>query len=134
MPSISPLDITSLASSSNSEFGFSIKEVYRICQNLYEGINFMDNKIGIITYMRTDSKIISPNFIPDIYKFIKTHFNEDDINYNFKSPKQDKYSQEAHEAIRVNDLSLDLESLIQNLNIKEKRYLKRYYFILLVLL
>ncbi|BCL65922.1 DNA topoisomerase I [uncultured bacterium] len=128
MPSISPLDITSLASSSNSEFGFSIKEVYRICQNLYEGINFMDNKIGIITYMRTDSKIISPNFIPDIYKFIKTHFNEDDINYNFKSPKQDKYSQEAHEAIRVNDLSLDLESLIQNLNIKEKKIFKKILF------
>lgn len=128
MPNISPLDIASLASYSNSEFGFSIKDVYRICQNLYEGVDYMGNKIGIITYMRTDSKAISQNFIPEIHKFIKDNFKEEDINLNFKPQKPDKYSQEAHEAIRVNDLSLDLFKLIDSLNLKERKIFKKILF------
>lgn len=128
MSNISPLDISSLAASANSEFGLSIKEVYKVCQHLYEGVEYMGNKVGIITYMRTDSKAISPSFIPEIHKFIKDNFNEDDINFAFKPQKPDQYSQEAHEAIRVNDLSLDILSLIESLNLKERKVFKKILF------
>lgn len=128
MSSISPLDIASLSSASNSEFGLSIKEVYSICQKLYEGVDYMGDKIGIITYMRTDSKAIDPSFIPEIHKFIRSTFNEDDINFDFKPANPNKHSQEAHEAIRVNDLSLNLNDLINSLNIKERKIFKKILF------
>jgi DNA topoisomerase-1 len=125
---VRPLDIASLSSISNSEFGMSINDVYKICQHLYEGIEINNQKIGLITYMRTDSRLVSKDFIPHIHQYITDKFGEKYINNNIKESKKNNFSQESHEAIRITDLTLDIVNIIQNLNIKERKIAIKIFF------
>ena len=98
----SPFTTSGLQQTASSVFSISPKETMRICQKLYEG--------GHITYMRTDSKIYSKEFIDKIKPYISEQYGEDYLNKNIDSlsenkPKKSKKekkveAQEAHEAIR----------------------------------
>ena len=70
----------------------------RIAQKLYDS--------GYITYMRTDSTYINPDFESDIKQYIYDNFGEK--YYTKKELKQVKGAQEAHEAIRPTDLQVIL--------------------------
>ena len=56
-----------LQQKASNELGYSPKQTMRVAQNLYEA--------GHITYMRTDNKVYSPEFIKTIKKFIKNELN-----------------------------------------------------------
>ena len=111
----SPLPFTTsvLQQKASNELGFSPKQTMRYAQTLYES--------GLITYMRTDSKTYSIEFINKAKKFILKHFkvNKEYINKNIKSitsgkekKKKDNNAQEAHEAIRPTDpMKINIEQV-----------------------
>ena len=109
----------------------SINRVYSICQKLYEGIEHNGQKLGLITYMRTDSNTIAPDFVEKIYGFVAARFGEDQVNRdamtNKSKRKKTLNAQEAHEAIRITDLGLDLQNIIANLNLDEKQIAKKVF-------
>jgi DNA topoisomerase-1 len=126
-----PFTTSKLQQVASNELHYSPKETMRICQLLYEG--------GFITYMRTDSKIYSTDFIDSTKKYIIKNYDAKYINENIntmntgvgfvkdipkkKQPKTDKPPpQEAHEAIRPTDISLF--ELPEGLDNKEKRMYK----------
>jgi len=90
-----PFITSSLQQTAQNEYGFPIKMTMDIAQKLYEN--------GKITYMRTDSTFIAPDFKEQI----KRKVNEDYGSNYYKShkPKKVKGAQEAHECIRPTDLS-----------------------------
>lgn len=100
-----PFTTSLLQQVANNNLHISPKETMKICQKLYEE--------GLITYMRTDSKIYSKEFIEISKKFIENKYGSEYFNFNFQSSDQcDKKSkdnknlaQEAHEAIRPTDIS-----------------------------
>ena len=99
----------------------NVKNTMTICQKLYEQ--------GYITYMRTDSKTYSKDFIDKVKPYIKLHYNESYINKNIDNIKgrstKSKNAQEAHEAIRPTDISRI--SLSKEFNAKEKKMYQLIY-------
>tara|TARA_E500000178_G_scaffold70093_1_gene67902 strand:- start:486 stop:2810 length:2325 start_codon:yes stop_codon:yes gene_type:complete len=106
----SPFTTSGLQQTASSNYNISPKDTMKICQKLYEA--------GLITYMRTDSKTYSQEFIEKAKEHIKNNYGEEYIHKDVnklsertenkpkkKSKKKEKEkdkveAQEAHEAIR----------------------------------
>jgi DNA topoisomerase-1 len=119
-----PFTTSRLQQTASNELHFSPKETMKVCQSLYEG--------GYITYMRTDSKKYSKEFIDSTKDYIIRNYEEKYINENIdvlintnedeKGKKDNNLVQEAHEAIRPTKISL--KDLPDTLDSKEKRMYK----------
>ena len=93
-----PFITSSLQQTAQSELGFSIKMTMDIAQKLYEN--------GKITYMRTDSTYVSPEFKQTIQQYVSDKFG----STYYREPKQKKVkgAQEAHECIRPTQITTEL--------------------------
>ena len=133
-----PFTTSTLQQTASNELHYAPKETMRVCQLLYEG--------GFITYMRTDSKTYSQEFINSTKEYIVRNYEAKYINENIdslvtgsaakvvdevkkkKSKKtdnkevKDSLRQEAHEAIRPTNISLF--ELPETLDSKERRMYK----------
>ena len=101
-----------------NNFNFSSKQTMKCAQELYEN--------GYITYMRTDSSCYSHDFIEKLKKHILSNYNKDYLLPNIEklnSNKNKNKSQEAHEGIRVCDLS------VKEINLKNPAANRLYKFI-----
>ena len=123
-----PFSTSKLQQIASNELHYSPKETMRICQLLYEG--------GYITYMRTDSKVYSRDFINSVFEYINNTYSFQYINTDLvienktkelkkcENNKEIKYkfSQEAHEAIRPTNIFL--QDIPKELDSKERRMYK----------
>ena len=127
-----PFTTSRIQQVASNELHYSPKETMRICQLLYEG--------GYITYMRTDSKVYSADFINLASEYITNTYNAQYFNNELlikddsqsdkpkKSSKKtkkenvDRLRQEAHEAIRPTNISL--RELPEEMDNKERRMYK----------
>lgn len=91
-----PFTTSTLQQEAARRLGFGVKQTMTLAQRLYES--------GHITYMRTDSTILSGQAIKAAETYIKQNFGQ---NYHqirqFKTKNQS--AQEAHEAIRPTDFN-----------------------------
>jgi len=94
-----PFTTSKLQQAAANKLGFTSRKTMQIAQQLYEGIAIGKKRIGLITYMRTDSTRISDTALADVRGWIKNKFPdalpEEPILYAIG-----KKSQDAHEAIR----------------------------------
>lgn len=98
---MAPFTTSTLQQEANSRLGFSAKSTMSSAQKLYQD--------GKITYMRTDSMTLSAQAIASASEYIKTKFGENYCHIrNFKTKSAS--AQEAHEAIRPTDMSLEQAS------------------------
>ena len=132
-----PFTTSRIQQVASNELHYSPKETMRICQLLYEG--------GYITYMRTDSKTYSGDFVESVKEYINRTYAQGEkyISENIdamvsgaveaskkKVKKTDKPPpQEAHEAIRPTNISLyelpeTMDSSTATFGSKEKRMYK----------
>ena len=103
-----PLTTSTLQQLASNELHLSPKETMKLAQQLYEA--------GHITYMRTDSKKYSREFIEKTKKHIVATYSEQYISQTLEAICSDSNTtddkKEAHEAIRpvsiTNDISPDL--------------------------
>jgi DNA topoisomerase-1 len=137
-----PFTTSRLQQSASNDLRVSPKETMRLCQTLYEA--------GYITYMRTDSKTYSKDFIESAKKYIDSGYGANYINKdidllaareseereerNIDATKEKKKTtskkttkaivdkQEAHEAIRPTNIFL--KDLPDKIGSKEKRMYK----------
>ena len=68
----SPFTTSALQQSASSNYNISPKDTMKICQKLYEA--------GLITYMRTDSKTYSQEFIEKAKEHTKNSYGEEYTN------------------------------------------------------
>lgn len=93
-----PFTTSTLQQDANSKLGFSAKATMAAAQKLYQE--------GRITYMRTDSVNLSGQALSQMSTYIKAQFgNEYHQVRKFKT--KNTSAQEAHEAIRPTDVSLE---------------------------
>ncbi len=100
-----PAFITStLQQAASSRLGYPPKRTMQLAQKLYEGKDFGDGPVGLITYMRTDSVALSPVAIQSVREYIGRTFGAEYVpdQPNFYRVKAD--AQAAHEAIRPTDV------------------------------
>ena len=116
-----PLTTSSLQQIVSNQFHWSPKETMKYAQQLYEN--------GYITYMRTDSKKYSKEFVSSTVEYIENKFGKEyvsasvsqlSLDFAFEIKKQTKDSQdkhpvlaqEAHESIRPVKISLTKDLLV----------------------
>jgi len=111
-----PFITSTLQQAAANRLGFSTKRTMRIAQQLYEGIDLGTmGRLGLITYMRTDSTHISPEALREVRDHIKRNIGDEYLpeKANYFSSK--KGAQQAHEAIRPTDIDLtpmEIKSLV----------------------
>lgn len=91
---------------------FTPKKTMMLAQQLYEGVETQaEGAVGLITYMRTDSVRVSPDFQQETAAWIRGKYGDD---YAPEAPpvyRSKKGAQEGHEAIRPTALARDPELL-----------------------
>jgi DNA topoisomerase-1 len=93
----------------------------RVAQELYEGIEIGKGVLaGLITYMRTDSVVVSSQAIRTLRDYIKDNFGEEYVPKVARLYRSKKGAQEAHEAIRPTD--------VYNTPVSLKEYLTQEQF------
>lgn len=99
-----PFTTSKLQQMAANRLGFTSKKTMQIAQQLYEGINIGSTRVGLITYMRTDSVRISAVALEEARKWIGEKYPAElppeAIEYSVE-----KKAQDAHEAIRPTYIS-----------------------------
>jgi len=97
---------------------FSPKKIMMIAQQLYEGIDLGDSeRVGLVTYMRTDSVRISSQALDSARQYIVGTYGKEFIPETSRTFRKRKEAQDAHEAIRPSDVHRTPESV--------KKFLKK---------
>src|SRR3989344_4452353 len=110
-----PFTTSTLQQAAANRLGYVPKRTMRLAQGLYEK--------GLITYMRTDSVNLSEKAIEKTREYIKKNFGKSYLpekarHYKVKS----KLAQEAHEAIRPTNITVDSSQLTVDSNDERKLY------------
>ena len=109
-----PFTTSTLQQTAANRLGFTSRKTMQIAQQLYEGINIDSSRVGLITYMRTDSTRISDQAIGEVRDWIeKNHPAELPEQPASYSPK--KNAQDAHEAIRPTYIQYTPDDMKQHL-------------------
>jgi DNA topoisomerase I len=106
-----PFMTTTLQQDANRKFGFAADRTMRIAQTLYEGIDIGGEQTGLITYMRTDSLILSNEALRSVREYIEKHYCDAATAKPNVYTSKVKNAQEAHEAIRPTDVRRTPESM-----------------------
>ncbi|MCD6407363.1 type I DNA topoisomerase, partial [Candidatus Aerophobetes bacterium] len=107
-----PFTTSTLQQAASSVLRFSPARTMKIAQDLYEGQDIGSNeRVGLITYMRTDSTRIAKEAQLSARKWIKDNMGKDFIPPRIREYKNKKTSQDAHEAIRPTRVELTPEKV-----------------------
>jgi DNA topoisomerase-1 len=80
---------------------FHAKRTMMLAQKLYEGVEIGDEgRVGLITYMRTDSTRLSDDAVREVREYIYDNYGKEYLPHEARQFKKGKSSQDAHEAIR----------------------------------
>ena len=117
-----PFTTSTLQQEASRKLGFGAQRTMRTAQRLYEGVDFGEGPVGLITYMRTDSVSLAGEAIGDIRRAIAGIYGAAAVP---ASPRQyrtkSKNAQEAHEAIRPTSASRTPEQLAGKLDPDQHR-------------
>ena len=107
-----PFTTSTLQQEAARKLGFGAQRTMRLAQQLYEGVDFGEGAVGLITYMRTDSVNLANEAVQDIRAVISQMYGAEALPdaprvYKTKS----KNAQEAHEAVRPTSAEVTPERL-----------------------
>ncbi len=101
-----PFITSSLQMEASRKLGFGAATTMRLAQQLYEGIDYNGETVGLITYMRTDGITLSGEAIGQTRATIEAIYGKKYVPDSPRAYKSKaKNAQEAHEAIRPTDMS-----------------------------
>ncbi len=117
-----PYTTSKLQQDAVNRLGFGAKRTMQVAQGLYEGIDLGTDggPVGLITYMRTDSTRLSPDFVAATREHIAARYGKEWVPAQPNVFKSKKSAQDAHEAIRPTSLELTPDSVRRHL--KEEQY------------
>jgi DNA topoisomerase-1 len=122
-----PFITSSLQQEASRKLNYSPKKTMMLAQKLYEGIKLeKKGTVGLITYMRTDSVRLSEQALEEVRDFIPERYGKEYLPGKPNTYKSKKSAQEAHEAIRPTDVTLDPNFLKDHL---EKDLFRLYQLI-----
>jgi DNA topoisomerase-1 len=109
-----PLTTSKLQQEAANRFGFTSRKTMQVAQTLYEGVDIGSGRVGLITYMRTDSTRVSETALAEVRAFLAER-------YPAELPEKPVYyapaakAQDAHEPIRptyVRNVPADIRSAL----------------------
>jgi len=107
-----PFTTSTLQQVASYNLRFSPAKTMKIAQDLYEGQDIGTNdRVGLITYMRTDSTRIAKEAQLSARKWIRENLGKDFVPARIPEYKNKKTSQDAHEGIRPTRVELSPEKV-----------------------
>ncbi len=107
-----PFTTSTLQQEAARKLGFGAQRTMRLAQQLYEGVDFGEGAVGLITYMRTDSVNLANEAIQEIRQVIDQLYGAESLPESPRVYKtKSKNAQEAHEAVRPTSASVTPERL-----------------------
>ncbi len=107
-----PFTTSTLQQEAARKLGFGAQRTMRLAQQLYEGVDFGEGAVGLITYMRTDSVNLAAEAVQEMRQVIEKLYGRDALPAEARVYKtKSKNAQEAHEAIRPTSASITPERL-----------------------
>ncbi len=122
-----PFITSTLQQEASSKYNFNSKKTMMIAQKLYEGIELKNERVGLITYMRTDSVRLSNEFINEGKEHIINNYGEKYYRGYVDTSKPSKNVQDAHEAIRPSKVSYTPDSVKDYLTNEEYKIYSLIY-------
>ncbi|MGB7531073.1 MAG: type I DNA topoisomerase [Bacilli bacterium] len=127
-PAKPPFITSTLQQEASGKFNFSSKKTMLLAQKLYEGIELGAERVGLITYMRTDSFRLSEQFLGEARAHILEKYGKEYYRGSRASKEKGKNVQDAHEAIRPTSLKYAPESVKAYLSNDEYRLYSLIYY------
>jgi DNA topoisomerase-1 len=115
-----PFTTSQMQQTAANRIGFTSRKTMQVAQQLYEGVSIGGTRVGLITYMRTDSVRVSQTALDDVREWLGK-------NYPKELPEKPveyavgKKAQDAHEAIRPTYVSYTPDSIKDNLSRDQMR-------------
>ena len=106
-----PFITSTLQQAASSFLGLSPKRTMGLAQQLYEGADFGQGPVGLITYMRTDSVSIARDAQDAARQFVTDQYGTAFVPETPNVYRSRASAQEAHEAVRPTDVTRTPESL-----------------------
>ena len=120
-----PFTTSTMQQEANKRLGYRTRRTMSIAQQLYEGISLgKQGTVGLITYMRTDSKRTSPVAQQEASKFLHENYGAEFAAKSQRHFKNQEDAQDAHEAIRPTSVYRTPESLKSVLTTEQYRLYK----------
>ena len=114
-----PFTTSSLQQDASIKLGFQTARTMQIAQQLYEGVTLKGiGARGLITYIRTDSVRVSDQARGMAKGFIREKYGEE-YTANNHYANRNKAMQDAHEAIRPSDISLEPDMIKDSLTAEQ---------------
>ncbi|WP_353306500.1 type I DNA topoisomerase [Spiroplasma ixodetis] len=125
--SLNPFTTSSLLQAASTQLNFSTAKTTLIAQQLYEGIDVNGTLTGFISYPRTDSIRLNDKFIENAKTLIVNEYGDQYLGQK-KEQTNKKNVQDAHEAIRPTDLTMNNKRAIDFLNKDQLKLYNLIYF------
>lgn len=112
-----PFTTSKLQQEAFNKLRFSASKTMLIAQQLYEGLDLgEEGRVGLITYMRTDSLRIADQALNEIRQYIANEIGKQYLPHSPNKFQTRKRAQEAHEAIRPTSVYRNPEKIKPYLN------------------
>jgi DNA topoisomerase-1 len=95
-----PYTTSTLQQDAARRLSMTTKQVMAIAQQLYEGVDLPEGRVGLITYMRTDSIRLAKSAVEEARSNIADSYGLEYVPQKPRVFKNKKSAQDAHEAIR----------------------------------
>ena len=106
-----PFTTAKLQQEAAQKLKMSVSRTMQNAQRLYEGADFGEGPVGLITYMRTDSPRMAPEAVEATREFIAAKYGKEFLPAKARVYVGKSGAQDAHEAIRPTDITRTPESL-----------------------
>ncbi|NTV75967.1 MAG: type I DNA topoisomerase, partial [Holophaga sp.] len=106
-----PFNTAKLQQEAAQKLRMSVTRTMQNAQRLYEGVDFGEGPVGLITYMRTDSPRLAPEAVTAIRELVADRYGKDYVPAKARVYKGKAAAQDAHEAIRPTDITRTPESM-----------------------
>jgi DNA topoisomerase-1 len=117
-----PFTTSTLQQEAARKLGFGAQRTMRVAQRLYEGVDFGEGPVGLITYMRTDSVSLARDAVHEIRGVIGRLYGAAAVPDTPRAYRnKSKNAQEAHEAIRPTSAARTPEQLAGRLDPDQHR-------------
>ena len=105
-----PFTTSKLQQAAANRLGFTSKKTMQVAQQLYEGVDLGQDRVGLITYMRTDSTRVSRAALDEVRAYIGGTWPAE-LPESPNVYEADEKAEDAHEAIRPTSVPLSPDAV-----------------------
>ena len=116
-----PYTTSTLQQDAVRRLNMTTRQIMAVAQQLYEGIDLPEGRVGLISYMRTDSTRLSQVAVEEARQYIGENYGMEYVPPKPRRFSNKRSAQDAHEAIRPTSLKRPPQKVAAYLSTPQKK-------------